>query len=708
MDAGDPLRAIDEWVDDVVANSPLLVLVDDLHWADGRLRDLVSYLIAGPADRRLAILVTVCAAGQPDGDPVHAWLADTLRTPTVTRLPITALTRSATETQLADLIGGRPHQSLVDDIYTSTGGNPYFTALLSQGLRPSDRRLPYEHPGDLVAAVMGRWHSCTAGTRALLCLMAVAGEAQPADALQEIVTDLGWRTDVGASLAEAQAAGLLGAARDGPRWFLHPMQAAIIERTVPSQERWSWLTALARVSDRVVERTVVSMRSAIAQSRRHDRAGSSGVAYAWAMRAWTLRGNDLASPDLRAAMRRAADLHAGVPGAAESPRDLWQRVRDLAAEAGADAEELEAVEALIGLADEIRDPLPLSELLVRRMLLRAVLAIEFYSLEAMEQAVALASVDPSSWQMALAQAELAHVATWREDRRAAKLAAVALARARSAGHPMALSMALTAAAMVELESDQPEQARLLVTESIAAAVAARSWWAYVHAVMWESNALPERHGHDDVEQLRRRRTELLAIGGPMSYALQIGAVEADTSLELGDWQTCQHLLRESLVCDPGPIADLRIRVCLARLSAYQGRADEALAHVDRARELCAARGTFANTNLDVTWATALLEAGRTEEAFTVAARAVEASGHAVDLAERLLPLAARALADLAVAARDKGDDAAAPLASLASLRRRHPTVLEETCTSGRFVGREAHCDAVVVRRRSCSGASRRR
>ncbi|WP_446924845.1 hypothetical protein, partial [Klebsiella pneumoniae] len=44
----DPLRAIDDWVNDVTAQTAVVVVADDVQWADPSLRDVLLYLLAGP------------------------------------------------------------------------------------------------------------------------------------------------------------------------------------------------------------------------------------------------------------------------------------------------------------------------------------------------------------------------------------------------------------------------------------------------------------------------------------------------------------------------------------------------------------------------------------------------------------------------------------------------------------------------------------
>ena len=277
--------------------------------------------------------------------------------------------------------------------------------------------------------------------------------------------------------------------------------------------------------------------------------------------------------------------------------------------------------------DETEQPLRTSELVVRRMLLRAVAGTEFYSVSDMRRAVALASVDPSSWQYALALTELAHAGFWHSDPEAAAGAERALVAARNADHPGALSFALTSQAMVlAVHQGRVADAHSSAVRAVEMAVAARDGWAFVHATMWETNTSPEPYGEETADLLRRRREQLAALGGADLYVVQIAAAEAETRLDLGDWRACQRLLREALVTDPGPMADLRVRITAARLAAYQGRVADALGHIGRANDLLGDHRDFRSLNIDAARASVLLSAGRPVEAYHVAWKAATERG----------------------------------------------------------------------------------
>ena len=312
----------------------------------------------------------------------------------------------------------------------------------------------------------GAWHGCSQPTRTLCSLLAVGGGPVRQETLDTIARSLALDVDLGRSLTEAEAAGLVEPVADGRYWFRHPLQAEVLEHSVAAMERRRWLAAYASHGDTLAASDPdLTLETAVVQSVRHDRAGSPAAAFRWALRAAELGRDRRGTTDLRRVLRRAVVLRPSVPAATETSEALWRRVQRLAAMDGAYAEELEAVEALLEAVDEEHHPLDVSRLLIRRMLLRMTLAIEFLSDDEVNRALRLAEADRSSWQYALALAEVAHVGYWRNRPEASAAAATALAVARRAGDPTALSFALTASAMAESHRLRFDSARQLAAEA---------------------------------------------------------------------------------------------------------------------------------------------------------------------------------------------------------------------------------------------------
>jgi DNA-binding CsgD family transcriptional regulator len=253
---------------------------------------------------------------------------------------------------------------------------------------------------------------------------------------------------------------------------------------------------------------------------------------------------------------------------------------------------------------------------------------------------------------------------------------------RAAAEPFALSYALTAS-VITLAGRWPAEANRLAAEAVDAAVAVRDWLAFVHAVVWESNAHREPYGPTAAADVGRRREQLLALGGPDPHLAQLATVEAEMRLELGQPNACERLLRETLVSDPGPMVDVCSRSIAARLAVYQGRVADALGLLSRVDDLVGGQPRYRGVSLDVTRVYVLIAAGRPAEAYAVALAAATDPGVPVHMAEYLVPQAARALADQVERARDHHEPDEEPRLLLKDLHDRFPTVIdpEDSCST---------------------------
>ena len=461
---------------------------------------------------------------------------------------------------------------------------------------------------------------------------------------------------------------------DGERyWLQHPLQAQVLEQSLTPSRRRRWHAAYARCLEAsLVVGSPLTFELAVMLTGHHDQAGHRRDAYEWSLWSWELAGHARGSSEMLKLIRRAVELRQELPDAAESVTDLLWRLRETAEAVGADVDELAAVDALLEVTDRVAEPLVASELLVRRMLLRTTTGAGFIEVEDVRVAAELASVEPSSWQYALALAEVAHAEAWAGDHAAAAHADTAPRAARASGNPRALSYALTASSIVAYGlHNRPVPALALATEAVDQAMAAaRDWWAFVHAVNWETNASITPLSKQEAEHFRRRREQLAAAGAPHSSLARLAAIEARAWLIVGDWRASQVLLRVTLGSDPGPFADIMTRLTAALLAAWQDRPAEAFAHMERADELVIGDPHgYLNFAFDVVRSFVSLEAGRAEAGYRAAMTGLSvSSGPPPDLCEFLVPLAVRALADQAEVARDTGMANTAILSKLGSSR----------------------------------------
>lgn len=208
---------------------------------------------------------------------------------------------------------------------------------------------------------------------------------------------------------------------------------------------------------------------------------------------------------------------------------------------------------------------------------------------------------------------------WAGDDAATAHTDAALHAARASGNPRALSYALTASSIVASDDRRPVAALALATEAVDQALAARDWWAFVHAVNWETNASIAPLSKQEAEHFRRRREQLAAAGAPHSSLARLAAIEARAWLIVGDWRAAQALLRVTLGSDPGPFADIMTRLTAALFAAWQDRPAEAIAQMERADELVIGDPHgYLNFAFDVVRSFVSLEAGRAEAGYQAA------------------------------------------------------------------------------------------
>lgn len=667
-------RALDAWVDALTATSPVVILLDDLHWADQSTLDVLMYLAAGPSDRGLALLTTMRRESVPSDHALHRWLADVHRLPRVSQLTLTGLDRAATEAQLARLLQAVPHQSLVDDVFAATQGNPYWNRLLVHGLARDARRLPPDLPSDLATAVRRVWSGLSRPARELSSLVAVGCRPISAGDLQQVAALLDF-DDVASALRESVRERLLTMHEGDRLWFDHPLTAQVLASDLTTTERRSWHAAYAQIQEDALAAGVpLTLDRAVSLADHHDAAHHPTEAYHWALRSWEVAGGAQRSPELLRLLQRALRLRSDGVVAEESVRRLQHWLWRAAQDVGADAVELEALDGLLANTDPTLEPMLVSSLLVRRMLLRYTLGIGFAETDDVRRAAELASTVPTSWQYAQALAEVAHAGFWAGDPAAPEQAEHALRIAVGAHDDRALCPALVANAMREIFAGRRVAALEFARRSLEQAVVAREWVSYITAALWERYALSRSTGSDPAIWIRRRRLQLTELGAPHTYVARLSAAEAEAALWNGDWRSCQDRLRVTLGSDPGPFADVMARLTAARLAAWQGRSDEATAHLDRVDELVDEPRRYLNFPYATVRTEVLLAAGRTAEAFRAATIGLSGAAPHPDLSEWLVPLAARALADLAQVARDSRTSTDQVLTDLNDLVQRHPSL----------------------------------
>lgn len=118
---------------------PLVILLDDLHWADESSILLLEHLVAQVPRMRILFVITYRDVAADQGEPFKRVLAQLSRQDFVTRIPLRQLSREDVAALLGSLGGSTAPAEVVDIIHQETEGNAFFVKSVYQHLAEEGR-----------------------------------------------------------------------------------------------------------------------------------------------------------------------------------------------------------------------------------------------------------------------------------------------------------------------------------------------------------------------------------------------------------------------------------------------------------------------------------------------------------------------------------------------------------------------------------------
>jgi len=107
--------------------TPLLLVLDDLHWTDGSSRELLAYITRHIAEQRILLLGTCRDVELSPNHGLRTLIADLRREQAIVTVAIQPLTQA----QIGSLVAHLP-QNIVQSIQTQAAGNPFFAEELAR------------------------------------------------------------------------------------------------------------------------------------------------------------------------------------------------------------------------------------------------------------------------------------------------------------------------------------------------------------------------------------------------------------------------------------------------------------------------------------------------------------------------------------------------------------------------------------------------
>lgn len=219
------------------AEQPLLLILDNLHWADASSLRLLEFLAPDLASSAMLVVITYRDMELSRQHPLSGTLGELSRQPGFERLRLTGLSREETASMMRLAGGGTVQASLVDAIHSQTEGNPLFVAEMTRlliqegvvgtsqrGAAPSPRCAALQRIPEGIKEVIGRrLNRLSPRTNQVLTCAAMIGRAFDATLLLLLTDELD-EDNCAAALEEALQARVIECLPEAGRYhFAHAL-----------------------------------------------------------------------------------------------------------------------------------------------------------------------------------------------------------------------------------------------------------------------------------------------------------------------------------------------------------------------------------------------------------------------------------------------------------------------------------------------------
>lgn len=541
---------------------PVLVVLEDVHWADAATLDLLRF-VGRRVARTHAVVVATYRSDEIGADhPLRAVLGDLATVPSVSRSPLLPLTREGVS-QLADGTG-----LPVDELYERTQGNPFFvTEILAD---------PSSHlPESVRDAVLARRNRLSEDAQDVLDVVSVSPRAMERWVLERVADPM--PEDIDACVV----AGMLTGDGSGELRFRHELARLAVEDAIPPARKADLhAQVLAALTDQP-EVEVHPARLAHHAEAAHDADAVLRYAVAAADRAARRSAHHQEQDHLARALRHADR----VPAAERA--ELLQRFADAAVDGGDVPVAVAAAEEAVLLRRREGEPLALGEALRLEAVCRWQAGRGPEAHESMDESLDVLRPYGETPQLADALANAVTLAMLaRQYDRAMDLGGSAIELAERLGRLPALARALNGVGSVEILIGRSEDGERHLLRSVAVAREAGRDQSEMAALINLGSGSGEVRRYTTAEHYLE---EAIAFGSARD--LDTGGHYATAWLarvrfETGRWDDAAALAASLPLEHPGtsPIVTITSLTVLGRLRARRGDpgADDAL---DRAWEL---------------------------------------------------------------------------------------------------------------------------
>ena len=529
---------------------PVLLVIEDLHWADRSSRDLLSFLIHNQQSLDgLLIIVTYRSEELHRTHPLRPLLAELSRIGWVSSMNLSRLTHQQTGELVAQITGGKPADDLLAAVYRRTEGNPLFVQALLGEPELSDG-LPETLRDLLVGSVRRLPEPAQEVLR-----VASAGGPRVGHRLLATVTGLD-AAALARALRPAVAANVLlaGAAEYAFRHAL--IQEAVHGELLPGER--------SHVHSRFAEAIaadpalVPQGRSAAEQAYHWYAAQDMPRALTGAWQAARQAGRVLAHAEQLAMLSRVLELWEQVPDAAQRIGTDHVTVLETAVRAATVAGDLDRgiglADAALREVDTMTEPVRAALLLEARGRLKYQLGGKDFAGD-LREAVRLVPADPPSPARARVLEALTHYTLrvhggW-DDPALRAMAEEAIVTAHRAGDPATEAAALVSLACAEPIAGNEDRIRVLLAQAREVASQVGAHQPLLQAIITESDTLEAMGLHEQAATAARGGIAAArAYGLARTFGTVLASNLAEPLVSLGRWDEAAEVIEHALQLAP--------------------------------------------------------------------------------------------------------------------------------------------------------------
>ncbi len=550
------------------AMSPLLVVVEDVHWADQSTRDLLSFLFTRRFSQPVSVVVSYRTDDLHRRHPLRAAAAQWGRLPGVHRSQLAPLSDASVRTLVHAIHPGPLAESTVHTIVERAEGNAFFAEELLVATELGGRGLPHE----LADLLLVRLDQLDAAARQTVRAASCAGR-QVSHELLERVAGLAPET-LEQGLRDAVESNVLVALGSSGYAFRHALLAeAVYHDLLPGERTRLHAAYVAALCSHEVGGTAAELaRHARAA---HDRVTAVRASVEAGDDAMSVGGPDEAARHYELALELLGDSSSRPAELADvDPVSLTGKASDAVMTAGHPFRALALVQDQLAQLPDDAPATDRARLLMNLAMAALLSDTSVNALEATTEALSLIPSEPSALRVKAMNAHARANSDRQRDDEAMRWATQALEMAERFGLSRVVADATTTIAELEERAGNPEESKRSLEKIVEQARADGDVGAELRALDQLGGMHFEVAHLEDAGRIYRAASARAAEQGLTwaPYGFDARLMAAITAYIAGDWDDAVRIVDVAGQAPP-PLAEAALGAVGLAVAAGRGEAD---------------------------------------------------------------------------------------------------------------------------------------